>query len=1486
MTSAIPTAPVQTKPTSSISVPSQNTSRNTSPIPAVPAQLPKASYANATKPATPAAINPQAPIVSSTGAQAPVQHGKVDTHSSTGPMSASSPSVGNPQSGIASGNNQNDFSRQDSHGRKPSVVISASGASGQIPNGGPVGRDARPNIAFGSMMNNQGSPAIASSSPAYPPQNNSLPVRGADPRVTSPAHSPSPIPQPPASGGKPPSGISNQGNGLVFGSSGMENGDANLRASQGPLTPSQQPAHLRRESSQSAHSNMSGVDMANRPFVPPNGRGRGYMQPYGGPHSPAMNYRQPSNQRGPPNMPGQFQNQPGMNNSPYGRGRGSPAMMHVQPHMPQGMPPGQHGMPYGAYPQHLGPQQYQQMYMGGMNQYDPNAGYYQPFYPQQGYHGAPPSPRPGQQYPSAYGGPPQNQSPYHPPSMSRSGSQMSERPASSLGSRPPTTASNVPPTPTPQSNTPTTPSVSSNFVKPQKVSKAIVIKNAAGEEITFDKKPSPAPAATPVVAAPAPPQSPAIVSSAPTPPPRTPSTTNQHNRTESRSAKTDAEVKNSFQEQVKRQLEAQKEAERKKSGGDATPAAAEKPTEAAVPEVNTPATKAEEKPKVAEEKAKATEAAKEAQPKSDTEAASQADNARAVTEAESAAAPAVPKESAEDEAARKKRGDDEEMERMIAEMEAAEKEEEERERKHQEKKKAELEEKKKREAEAKLNEDAELKRQEREAEELELKREKEREDKSKGKTDEDLFAALKKPTLGPGANASAELEAEAETPATEDAPSPTEPVAVPARAAGGQKPKPGPLKLRTDKPVEPAQPTPGMQALKTARLLDVQRESINYPDGIKSPNPALNTAGKQKGFQYDKSFLLQFQEVFKEKPTVDWDQKVKDTLGDTEPGSARPSASRQSSVSMGSRQPSNRGSGVPYNPMGSFGGPARTLPPGTTSADRFNAAQQGNRPMGAMGGFGSGRGGFPMGQPMSRQGSLQPMGQGGNPPSPRPGASRGRGSRRDAGGRNMSRKEEAKQDSSMPLTAGMELKGLEKSQSGWTARSLTQGQAAANVGPDGMMAPDMVQRKVKAALNKMTPEKFDKISDQIMEIANQSKNETDGRTLRQVIQLTFEKACDEAHWAGMYAKFCQKMLTQMSNEIKDETIVKNGQPVTGGGLFRKYLLNRCQEEFERGWEANLPEKPEGETEEAALLSDEYYIAAAAKRRGLGLIQFIGELYKLGMLTYRIMHQCVLRLLNFEGQPDESAVENLCRLLRTVGGTMDNSDEQGHGLVNAYFERINAILEQNKDMPSRPRFMLMDVIDLRKKGWQDKVGQKGPKTIQEIRAEAEAAQAAAEAERQKTNQRGPRMPAGRGDARSFSSQGMPPPSDYNRNQVGMDDLRRLQQRKAQPGQSGGGLGPSLGPGSSLFAGRSGSGRKGLGPPRDGDASGNTSRTNTPPAKKEDKEANSQMNSFSALAALENEGSEAAARSPPSEKASPAVSKATPSIDAASNAPNGA
>ena len=152
--------------------------------------------------------------------------------------------------------------------------------------------------------------------------------------------------------------------------------------------------------------------------------------------------------------------------------------------------------------------------------------------------------------------------------------------------------------------------------------------------------------------------------------------------------------------------------------------------------------------------------------------------------------------------------------------------------------------------------------------------------------------------------------------------------------------------------------------------------------------------------------------------------------------------------------------------------------------------------------------------------------------------------------------------------------------------------------------------------------------------------------------------------------------------------------------------------------------------------------------------------------------------------------------------------------------------------------MQDIVDLRKSGWKSRDSDKGPKTIEQIHAEAEAAQAAAELERQKTSsQRGGRPQMGRGDARGFGQQNMPPP-DYTRNTVGMDDLRRLQNRGASR-QASSGMGP-LGPGG-FMASRSSSGRKGLGPPRDGESSGPSSRSGTPLNQKKE-EPSTHMNAF--------------------------------------------
>ncbi|KAI5298910.1 hypothetical protein KEM55_002794 [Ascosphaera atra] len=489
------------------------------------------------------------------------------------------------------------------------------------------------------------------------------------------------------------------------------------------------------------------------------------------------------------------------------------------------------------------------------------------------------------------------------------------------------------------------------------------------------------------------------------------------------------------------------------------------------------------------------------------------------------------------------------------------------------------------------------------------------------------------------------------------------------------------------------------------------------------------------------------------------------------------------------------------------------------------------------------------------------------PGSPRTGSRRGAGGRQDSK-RAPSRKEEESKNASMPLTAGMDLKPIQVSSTGWKPRSIG---AAAAAGPtpggDGLMPPDMVQRKVKAALNKMTPENFDRISDQILSIVAQSKSEDDGRTLRQVIQLTFEKATDEAHWAALYARFCRRMLDTMSPEIKDTSILdKSGNVAAGGSLFRKYLLTRCQTEFERGWKVNLPQKPEGETEEAAMMSDEYYRAAAAKRRGLGLVKFIGELFKLNMLTERIMHQCIHKLVDFEGVPDEAEVESLCNLLRTVGEELDRS-EKSHPIMGVYFDRIHMMME-TEGLPSRLRFMLLDIIDLRKANWKSKDADKGPKTIQEIREEAQRQAKAQEMERQRQqSHRGPRPAMGRGDVRFGFNQ---PPPDYTTSKVGSDDLRRLQSKGRPQSQTPGTFGPS-----NMFA-RSSSGRGAPMGPGGNLLKSADSRTSSRggssmgSAKKEERDTSSSKNAFGALADLDAD----IAGSPPSHDAASQMGKLNP------------
>ncbi|XP_034709374.1 LOW QUALITY PROTEIN: eukaryotic translation initiation factor 4G-like [Vitis riparia] len=247
---------------------------------------------------------------------------------------------------------------------------------------------------------------------------------------------------------------------------------------------------------------------------------------------------------------------------------------------------------------------------------------------------------------------------------------------------------------------------------------------------------------------------------------------------------------------------------------------------------------------------------------------------------------------------------------------------------------------------------------------------------------------------------------------------------------------------------------------------------------------------------------------------------------------------------------------------------------------------------------------------------------------------------------------------------------------------------------------EVKQRKLKAILNKPTPQNFEKLFEQVKAV-----NIDNAVTLTGVISQIFDKALMEPTFCEMYANFCFHLARELPDFSTDNEKI----------TFKRLLLNKCQEEFERGEreqeEANRADE-EGEIKQSEEEREEKRIKA--RRRMLGNIRLIGELYKKRMLTERIMHVCIKKLLGQYQNPDEEDVESLCLLMSTIGEMIDHPKAKEH--MDVYFDRM-AKLSNNMKLSSRVRFMLKDAIDLRKNKWQQRRKVEGPKNIEEVHRDA-------------------------------------------------------------------------------------------------------------------------------------------------------------------------
>lgn len=248
---------------------------------------------------------------------------------------------------------------------------------------------------------------------------------------------------------------------------------------------------------------------------------------------------------------------------------------------------------------------------------------------------------------------------------------------------------------------------------------------------------------------------------------------------------------------------------------------------------------------------------------------------------------------------------------------------------------------------------------------------------------------------------------------------------------------------------------------------------------------------------------------------------------------------------------------------------------------------------------------------------------------------------------------------------------------------------------------DVIFRKVRGILNKITPETFDKLSRELLHVGLDTP-----RTLKGVIYLLFEKALKDPKYSSLYAKLCQELSEK----------APNFEPEPGPNTFCKFLISKCEDEFERRRKATEDFESKNE-----LTDDEFEQKAIAKQKMLGNIKFICELGRKRLLQEEILHECIRGLLSKKKertiQDQAQDLECLCQIMKTVGNLLDT--QASKNLMNQYFDRMGLFSKKN-ELPSRIRFMLKDVIDLRNNKWRPRPFQRednAPQTLSKLREEA-------------------------------------------------------------------------------------------------------------------------------------------------------------------------
>eukprot|EP01101_Sappina_pedata_P012885 TRINITY_DN9231_c0_g1_i1.p1 TRINITY_DN9231_c0_g1~~TRINITY_DN9231_c0_g1_i1.p1 ORF type:complete len:747 (+),score=390.36 TRINITY_DN9231_c0_g1_i1:61-2301(+) len=267
---------------------------------------------------------------------------------------------------------------------------------------------------------------------------------------------------------------------------------------------------------------------------------------------------------------------------------------------------------------------------------------------------------------------------------------------------------------------------------------------------------------------------------------------------------------------------------------------------------------------------------------------------------------------------------------------------------------------------------------------------------------------------------------------------------------------------------------------------------------------------------------------------------------------------------------------------------------------------------------------------------------------------------------------------------------------------------------EGIDDQTKTMRKAQGILNKITPDKLHSLSKKILELIS-NKDILEG-----VVKIIFEKAVRESKFCKTYAELCSFLNSSLAPITENE--VKYA--------FIEILVKECQDEFQK-------EKADRQSQIEALKDlneeDRDEQLFIIKQKSIGNTKFIGELFKKDLISADETLGCINRLMpedieDIEDQTEinEDDIENLCKLITTIGSKLEAIDKD---LTDTYFQRLTR-LSKRKILPARFRFMVLDLLDLRKDLWVPKRKEYEAKSIQEIHDEAKKNDEEKEKEKEK------------------------------------------------------------------------------------------------------------------------------------------------------------